>query len=347
MKALIVPFVLMVAAATVSAQRHKLGEVNAEKPEGQLLQQIGQESDPAKKLALMEEFAGKYPQHEGAAWVYEQMEAAYLKAGQPDKAIAIGEKLIVLDPNDVETAHETLKAAEAKKDPDLILKWALITSKAARNVAASPQPKEEAEVEHWKQRVDYAKQVETYTDYSLYAASLQASDPQKKIALLEGLDQKSPSAEYVAKAQPMLFLAYRQANQNDKAVALAEKAASSGSANEDMLLVLADDALRKKNAEKVHSYSAKLIEMMNAKPKPDGVSDADWQNRKNTFIGMGHYFNGKQYMAQNRFAPADKELRAALPLISSNEALKPEVLFLLGLANYKMEKIQEAANFNR
>src|SRR5258708_32090968 len=43
------------------------------------LQQIGQADDAAKKLTLMEQFAAQNPKHEATGWVYEQMQAAYLK----------------------------------------------------------------------------------------------------------------------------------------------------------------------------------------------------------------------------------------------------------------------------
>ena len=44
-------------AVAVFGQRHKIEEVNAEKPEGKLLQQIMQENDAAKKTALLDQFA--------------------------------------------------------------------------------------------------------------------------------------------------------------------------------------------------------------------------------------------------------------------------------------------------
>ena len=69
---------------------------------------------------------------------------------------------------------------------------------------------------------------------------------------------------------------------------------------------------------------------MNSKTKPDGVSDADWDNRKKTIIGLAHYMIGKVYFNQKKYGPADKELRMALPLVEDNVALKPEMLFLIG-----------------
>ena len=213
---------------------------------------------------------------------------------------------------------------------------------------SSPQPKAADEVDDWKKRVDWASQAKTYADYTLSAAAMQASDPKKKIELIEALQMQNPQSQYLAPAMPVLFVAYRQTGANDKALALAEKTLATDQSNEDMLLVVADNYMQnKKDPDKVHAYSAKIVEVMSAKPKPDGVSDADWQNRKRSVMGIAHYMNGKLYYTQNKFADTDKELRAALPLIEDNAQLKPEVLFYLAMANYKLEKAQEAANFNR
>ena len=97
----------------------------------------------------------------------------------------------------------------------------------------------------------------------------------------------------------------------------------------------------------MHAYSAKAIEMIGAKPKPEGIADADWAARKNLVTGIAHYMSGKLYYTENNFPKADSELRAALPLVENNAAMKPEVLYLLGFANYKLNKPQEAANYYR
>ena len=347
MKVSVIVLGLALAAGTSWAQRFKIGDVNSQTPEGHLLQQIGQESDESKKLPLMEQFVAKYSNEQAVGWVYEQMQTAYLKTNQPGKAIAVGEKLIALDAEDAEAAHQNLKAAQASKDPDLIRKWAMLTFDTAQRVVASPQPKDTSEVGNWKQRVDWASQVKTYADYSLYAAALQTPDPKKKIVLIEALEKQDPKSQYLPQTIPTLFFAYRQTGANDKALALAEKTLATDQSNEDMLLVVADNDLQnKRNPEQVHEYSAKIVQIMSAKSKPDGVSDADWETRKKTIMGVAHYMSGKLYYTQNNFASSDQELRAALPLIQEPQ-LKPEVLFYLGVANYKLQKIQDAANFNK
>src|SRR5947209_10703606 len=198
---------LILVAFTLAAfgQRHKLDEVDAEKPEGKLLQQCMQENDAAKKAALLEEFAGQFPKAEQTAWVLEQLQAYYVKAGQPDQIIAAGSRLLALDPDDPEAALQALKAAEAKKDLALVQKFSDATYTNANKMATAPQPKEADQVESWKQSVDYAKQVTTYADYSLFRAAVESRDPKVTIELAEKLSQRSPGSEYVGKLREPMF----------------------------------------------------------------------------------------------------------------------------------------------
>lgn len=345
---------LLVLAGNLPGQRHKL-TINAETPEGQQLQAIGQEADAAKKTALMEEFAQKYPKHEGAGWVLEQLVTGYIKANQFDNVLTTGGKLLAMDPDDVATAHNCLKAAEGKKDPNLIKLWAGNTSKLARKAVAAPKPADEEEVEHWKNSVDYAKQVDTYTEYSLYATALSASDPNQKIMLYETLVAQNPQSQYIGQLTGPYFLALRQANANDKALAFAEKTLEKDQSNEDMLLVVIDNNFNKKtNPDQVVAFGNKLAEVMASKPKPEGVSDADWEKRKNLMTGLGYWYAGVTLGNQSKFPETDTTLRKALPLVQDNEQLKAQALFYLGLANYKMGEpkkdkkyLAEALKFNQ
>jgi len=364
--------VLLIAIAfTASGQRHKIEEVNSEKPEGKLLQQIMQENDPAKKATLLDQFATQFPKEPGTPWVLEQLQGIYVKANDPDKIIASGGQLLALDPDDPEAALQCLKAAESKKDLALIKKYSAATSAAARKMASAPQPKDADEAAAWKGEVDYAKQVDTYAEYALYRVALESRDPKAVIEFAGALRDRDPKGDYAAKVVQPLFVAYRQAGDNAKAVALAEQTIAAGQMNEDMLLVVADSYMQqKKEPEKVHAYSAKIVELMGQKPKPEGVSDADWTARKNLVTGVAHYMNGKVYYNEANFGKADQALRAALPLVDASlkteevhlattqgttttirraaePIMKAEVLYLLGFANYKLEKPQEAANYYR
>jgi tetratricopeptide (TPR) repeat protein len=345
----------MVLALTAAvAQRHKLAAINAETDQGRLLQVVSQESDPAKRLSAMEEFAAKFPKDPAAGWVFTQMQTAYNKAGNSDKAIETGEKLLALDPMDLDAAYANLKASEAKKDSDGVLKWSGVTSEIARKAPTVPKTAEQSD-EEYKHAVDFAKQVDTYTEYSLYATALQEADPAKAIKLADALEQRNQKSQYIELVMPRYSASARQANAMPAAVAFGERAYKRGQFSEDMLLLMADQALQSgKEQAKVLEYSEKVLEIMGSKPKPEGVSDADWERKKNVTTGLAYWMAGTSLSAQSKFPQADKMLRPALPLVKDNQQLYGMALFHLGLANYKMAQasknktqIADAVSFSK
>jgi tetratricopeptide (TPR) repeat protein len=334
-------------ALPLAAQRHRLGEVNAETPEGQLLQLIGQESDAAKRVGLLDDFAAKYPKHEAYLWVLSERHTAAVKAGDLDTATALAEKLIAGEPDDVETAHATLKLAEAAKNPDTIRKWAVVTSEAARKAAASKKPEDEEEEDHWKRRVDFAKQVDTYTEYAIYAQILQVADPNKKLELAQALTERNPQSQYLPQVDNQLFMAYMQLQNAPKALEVAERVLAKDPTQEDMLLMAADYHFNQKNYDKASDYSDKLVDLMRTKAAPAGVAAADWENKKNRMIGLGLWIQGVAASLQNKYAVADKILRDALPQVKDNEQLYAAALFHLGLANFRLGDSKKEPNTQR
>src|SRR5882724_7252416 len=71
-------FILVALASLMTAQRSK-PKYDPETKEGLLIQHIQQESDPSEKLHYMEQFALQHPTSSAAAWVYDQLQPAYMK----------------------------------------------------------------------------------------------------------------------------------------------------------------------------------------------------------------------------------------------------------------------------
>jgi len=247
--------------------------------------------------------------------------------------------VLAQDPNaDMDAAYQKLKAAEAAKDPRQILEWAEKTSDAARKAAAMPANNDDA-----KQAVSRAKQVDTYTEYSEYAAALQSQDPKMVIALVESIDKRNPKSQYLSQAWGPYLHAIQQGGDSAKTDAAAEHILENDPNNSEALLVAADYNLRvKKQPDKVIAYSDKLIEVLNGNAKPEGMSDADWQKRKNTMLGVAYWMSGLSNTSLGKFTQADKDLRAALPYIQENKDLLATGLFNLGLVDYKLSRTNKA-----
>ena len=328
---------LTLSSLPVSAQRHKL-VMNGDTPDGQLLMMIGQEAEGApRRTAMLESFIEKHPKHESSGWVMQQLQAAYLKGNEFDKALATGENLLAMDPLDVETSQGNLKASEGKKDAGLILKWAGATSQIARKIMASPQPSNPDEVEEWKRMVEYSRQVDIYTEYSLYATGLQTTDPSMRLKLFNALEAQNAKSDYMKDVRPMQFYALQQSGDKAGALAIGEKILASDQTNDDILLFAASNYFEgMKDKVKTVQYAQKLTEVLPTKVKPAGVADADWQKNISLKTGIAYWMMGMVAAADSKWPDVDKLLRQALPNVQTNNEMKSETLFYLGLANFKM-----------
>jgi tetratricopeptide (TPR) repeat protein len=332
-------FVLAILAGGMSlAQRPKL-EMNTATPEGKLLQQAVSETDDARKVALFEEFVKTYPKNGGTAWAYSQLQQSYLKAQQWDKSIQAGEAALPLDPSNSFIAYNALQGCEKKGDIACLKDWSARTVEAARKMLASKAPDAAAEQEDWKREQDYATQVITRCEYSLYAAALQSTDTAVIVDLGSTLETRHPQSQYIPQLAGRYVMALQQTGQREKAGAAAEKALAIEKTNEDLMVVAADGYLQgKQDMAKVIQYADMLIATMQSKPAPQGVAPEAWEKKKAAMTGLGYWMKGMAYQETQDFEQADKTFRAALPFIANNNDLLASAYFYLGVANHSMSK---------
>lgn len=324
-------------AAVAAASQKKPYQINAETPEGQLLQKAGQEDDESKKIALYQEYLEKHPQHDGVAYALIQLQPLLLKTKQFDKAIEAGEGILKLDPDNAPAAYDSLQACEQKQDADCVVAWAGKTVAAAKLMLASPKPAEEDEAETWKHQQDYATQVITRAEYSLYAQGLQSADAQKAVKLFAALEAMNPDSQYMPQAGGRYFIALLQLKDTAGAQRLAEAMNARGKANDDMLIYLADINLTgTKNYAAAAEYAMKAVSMIPAMAAPDGMAPGAWETKKKNSLGRAYWIAGVAYGTLQKWVETDKVMREALPLIEGNNDLLPGAYFYIGLSNYRL-----------
>jgi tetratricopeptide (TPR) repeat protein len=324
---------LMLPAAAQEQKQHFT--INVGTPEGQLLQSIGSESDDGKKLALAEEFLTKYPKHEGAGWVTAQLEVLYVKQNDYDKALDAGEKAFANDPTDLDVAYNSLKAAEAKEDADQTKKWSARSSELARKeMAAAKTPADDDA----KQHLEYLKGVDTYADYALYALALKLKDPKQVAELGAALQQQNVKSQYMPQVSGVYLGALTQSGQAGKVCPAAEKLSTANAKDVDAGIAAANCGLQEKHYDRAVLHANQVIETLGPRPKPEGMSDADWASRKATLISRANWIAGIAYAAESKLGPADKALRASLPGVKNEPQMAAAALFHLGLANYQLGK---------
>lgn len=269
-------------------------------------------------------------------------------------ALAMASLAAVLWADEISDAFDALKKAEAAKNAADVKKWAAETSRLARAEAAKPQPEDASQVEYWKSRVAYAKQTDTYTEYALAAMAAQPGvAPADVVSLVETLMTQNSKSPYLPSTIPAYLAALSKSGAAKQAEG-ANKVLAIIPDSEDALFTLADASLTAQRSEQAFTYASRLLNTLRTKAKPEGVSDADWNTKKNTLTARGYYIAGVASCLREIWVDCDKNLRAALPLVSGQPALAGPTNFYLGTANYQISRLtnsratlQEAIKFTQ
>jgi hypothetical protein len=221
--------------------------------------------------------------------------------------------------DDLEDALNALKQAEPSKDVAKIKQLAAAAHSTAKKYEG-PAPAD-ADKAAYEARAGYAKDVDHYSEYALYALALQErGNPKVATDLINTLEQQNPKSDYLEMPEA--------------------------------ITIQMDNDLARNQTDRAASLANRLIAAVNKKP-PEGTSAADWERTKAAALGQGYFVLGFSACQHNKFPDADRDLRSALPYIKGDNGRMGPALFCLGVANYNLAnltnnkaKMLEAAKFS-
>ena len=254
--------------------------------------------------------------------------------------------------DDLEDAIQSLKDAAAKKDAEAVKKLATTIFPMTSAIVSTPAPQGTDEKKAWEAHIAFAKESQLYAESALAGTALQ-SESAVLIDLISTLEQLSPKSKYLNQAYGPYLVALNKTGAAAKIPAVAEKALANFPENEDLLLYMTDTAMTRKQTDRALAYANRLTATLSKRTKPEGVAAADWERKRSAALAHGYYVAGVLSAEKGVYVNADKNLRAALPLIQGNEAMMGPALFYLGMANYQLGKMTlnkakmlEAAKFS-
>jgi hypothetical protein len=253
----------------------------------------------------------------------------------------------------LDAKYQSLQDAVAQKKAPEVKKLALELTPLVQDALCVKEPEAAGERPAWKSHIEHAKAVGLYAEYALFATAIESPAP-TLIDLVSTLESANPKSQYLDRAYGPYLVALSQTGAAARVPAVAEKALANFPENEDLLLVLADNAITKKQPDRALNYSNRLVAALLKHKAPEGVPAAQWERKRNASLGRGYWISGVIYGERGQYANADKNLRAALPLIQENKPMLGPALFYLGMANYNVGKmtlnkalVQEAAKFSQ
>lgn len=267
-------------------------------------------------------------------------------------ALLLGTGSAAVAADDLDSSYQSLQEAVAKKDTALVKKLAAQTVALARQAAGETEPQDADQKDSWKKRVAYAKEVELHTEYALYATALQ-SDQAGMVDLMSALETQNPKSQYLDQGYGAYLVALAKTGGEAKALAMAEKALANFPQNPDLLRVVAESAMTRKQTDRALGYANRLVAAAGKHSRLETESAADFERSRSAWLASGYWIAGAISADKGLYAAADKNLRAALPLVKGDDYRMGVALFYLGVANYQVgkatldkKKVLEGAQFS-
>jgi tetratricopeptide (TPR) repeat protein len=313
----------------------------ANSPEDSLIQAVTGAENPQEQIAALDKFAQEHADSKFMPCVNEYYTAAYVKANNFDKAIEYGEKDLAANYNSLNLSLNLMKAyVGAGKATDSAFQ---VIAKAPELIKAETNPTRPAGAsdEEWQktqqENAELAKDSREYMEYAFFQLLPRVPDAKKRISYLDAFMKAYPDTKNVAQVNLQYLIAYKMANEPAKADEYGEKAIAADPNNVEALNLVADDyATRRTNLNTASDYAKKVLTLVPAMKKPEGMSDDQFKASKDTQLGLAHltlgYIAMQRGASTHKVAPAIEQLKAAVNLLESNPELQGKALYFLGYA---------------
>jgi hypothetical protein len=254
-------------------------------------------------------------------------------------AFAIFAMAGILAADELEDSYTKLKDAVSKKDPDAVKAAAAETLKFARETEKAEKPSDAAEADNWKQRVEYGKEVEGYTEYALGATAAQPGlDSAKVIDLIDTLIAQNPKSKFLDDGAVNAYLvALGKSGGAAKQTAGMAKVIVGRPDQTVALQALVE--MSGASPDRALSYANKLIAAEKGKTKPEGVSAGDFDKQRNAALATGYFTAGYVNLQKQFWKDCDTDMKAAAPLLAGDAERLATAYFALGVCNFNFGKM--------
>ena len=335
------------ASAAVAQQIGKYVPIQAGSDADHALNEINAATDPAQKLALIQQFAegpgkeGDYPLVANNLFV-----EYYLGQKNYDKTFEYGDKLFALDPDSFQNAVNLVRAAAEKGDANRLISYGEKAGGIIQRYKAAAAPAgadEKAWGEQKAHTLEANKESLTYVQQLVFSGVYQAKDPGKRAGLLVKFAQIFPDSPYAPQALGVAATAYQGAQNTAKMLEVANGLLTKDPNNVGMLLLLSDYyGERGEQLDKAEAYAKKAISALDTAPKPEGVTDDQWAQQKSLQKGLALSSLGQVNIEKKDNAQAVDNLKAAALLVKADNTSYAHNQYRLGFALLNLKKNAEA-----
>jgi tetratricopeptide (TPR) repeat protein len=313
--------------------------------EDHALQDITNEQDPQKKLAMYGDFVQKFSSNPAAvAYGNWQISQAYQASGDLAKALDYGDKAQAASPHNLDILVSQASLAQQAKNNTKLMDYAAKGGQACSSVAKQAKPEGMSDEDFTRKVSEDKAAIQNSCEFletSGFNAITSETDPKSRMADIEKFTAAYPDSKFQEQVSnyAMYTLGPDQLNDKARLVSFGEKILASNPNSLTALLLLANfygDDAKPGSAAKAITYSQKVIEVAKA-----DAPDAD-KTRKIS-AGVAHNTIGWAYLKQEKTAASIAELKTAAALLKGqDEQQYARALYGLGFAYGKLNKLTEA-----
>jgi tetratricopeptide (TPR) repeat protein len=336
------PSVLMIAGPLWAQVDHIV--IAAGTDEDHALQAISNEPDAGKKLAMYQDFVGKFSSNpQAVAYGDWQISQAYQASGDLEKALDYGDKALAASPHNLDILVSQFNVAQQAKNNAKAMDYAVKGGEVCHSIAKQPKPDGMSDEDFARKVADDKGQAQNNCDFletSAFNVITAETDPKARMAEIEKYTAAFPDSKLADQVSnyAMYTLGPGQLNDPARLVSFGEKTLASNPNSLPALLLLANYYAEDKagNPAKAMAYAQKAIEVA----KPD-APDADKPRKLSA--GVAHNTIGWAYLKQDKSTAAIPELKAAASLLKGQDDQQyARALYGLGFAYGKLNKLTEA-----
>jgi tetratricopeptide (TPR) repeat protein len=327
-----------------NAQADKI-VIPAGTPEDHDLQEISNEQDAAKKLAMYQDFVQKYAANPAAvAYGDWQIAQAYQATGDLIKALEYGDKALAGSPRNLEILVLQASTAQQAKDNTKLMDYAAQGGEACTSISRQAKPEGMSD-EDFRQLVAADKNAVKgncdFLESSGFNVITGEKDAKRRMAEIEKFSTAFPDSQFQEQVSSyaMYTLGAGQLNDQARLFAYGEKILAANPNSLPALLLLAgaySDNAKPGSLGKAIGYSQKAIAVAKADEQ-----DAD-KSRKLS-AGVAHSTLAYAYMKQDKTPAAIPELKLAVGLLKGQDEQQYAIaLYRLGFAYAKLNRVNEA-----
>jgi tetratricopeptide (TPR) repeat protein len=341
---LVVIFCFIFIIPRAGAQMDKI-VIPAGTPEDHDLQDISNEQDAAKKLAMYQDFVQKYASNPAAvAYGNWQISQTYQTAGDLAKALDYGDKALAGAPRNMDILVSQASIAQQAKDNTKLIDYATKGGAVCNSIGKQPKPEGMSDEDFSKQVAEEKSAVKNNCDF-LESAGFNViaseNDAKSRMADIEKYSAAFPDSKFQdqVSSYAMYTLGPGQLNDQARLVAFGEKTLAANPNSLPALLLLAGsyvDDPKAGSLAKAVTYSQKAIAVAKA-------DDPDADKSRKLSAGVAHSVLGYAYIKQDKTVASIPELKSATALLKGQDDQQCSIaLYRLGFAYAKLNRVNEA-----